>query len=1108
MTLQEGTCQEKNPFSLPFDIFAIISFICTAFYIYFYSILIKYESFPLHSFQQRVIGVAVLGGVDVVARTKLFLYALILTGILALLLLVILEKILNRHFPKKQYKNERFFLGLISILGTANLIFGIFTKQSVFLFNTTLIICLTCSVLTLMAAKKYAKGKNIDSLLIFDDVSVITTLFLLPVTGIFALLVLKGDSFAITPTMLILYYIIFLILLSFLIVFCVHRFSWIFNEKFRAIAVNSLIPLYLFPVSIPLTNEFQYWLSQWATVHPRFLSLGFLVVLLCAGFILYKIQIGRDSPLVNPISAHQNFSFPALLAAFTLYGKYMLNPTFNSVAYSGNLLEFGFTSTNIQQLFDFGKIPNIHLVTPHGLSDIYFACMYSLFNGYQPVDSFMWNWLTPILVVLLGYFLLKEFLEGHVAFLLIIFLPLYGILQFSSFFILIPAIFFIRFWKYPKLINYILVLSSILLCFIWRAEAGVSALLAFFLLSILLYSHTLKKTPSQIWKDYSIYLYATIGIFGAGLLLYSVLCVVTGISPISAIQSVINLYAIQEARGTYPALYADYDTRVVLEYAILPLFGLATVIFFIWTVLNRKKHISSQFMLIAFITIATLFLSQRGTQRHSLIEGFNSYYYPLIACLLPLVWYRAKRYLSIIVLVLILGMGFLVIQYPLLTIHNDYSNTFFEFRTWENHETRIQIKENDIKPVAHLTEYLQHHLRSEETYYDMSNLILPYTLLRKEYIPNSLFHMIQTGEYYQNETIKRLIQNKDRIPIVVTGGRQMDYVPNELRTYRISEYVFTHYKPIGKIDSFELWIRNDLNESDFIEDPADASSAIHYRISFSTANTFKDDLTYKTQNNEIILKSGNIDPYIGNFLDINSSHQKYESKYTGFRLRYSSDTAGSLQLFYSLNNSQFSEQNSFTGTITKTENQEKDYFAVIPANMRYITNIRIDPPNESTIVLKSVDFYPKNSYFIVDKTINRDYKLKKLPYIWGTFDALNPAFTQPVQESVFNGEQKISAGVPVRFSILNSTIEKSSGNYLLLILKSEIYGTIDLAYGDLTDNVEPATMSFESIPSEIKQNYLIRISSQWNWYASPVTSIELNSSVPIILYECNILNGD
>src|SRR5690606_9591441 len=124
-------------------------------------------------------------------------------------------------------------------------------------------------------------------------------------------------------------------------------------------------------------------------------------------------------------------------------------------------------------------------------------------------------------------------------------------------------------------------------------------------------------------------------------------------------------------------------------------------------------------------------------------EGFNSYYYPLIACLLPLVWYRAKRYLSIIVLVLILGMGFLVIQYPLLTIHNDYSNTFFEFRTWENHETRIQIKENDIKPVAHLTEYLQHHLRSEETYYDMSNLILPYTLLRKEYIPNSLFHMIQ-----------------------------------------------------------------------------------------------------------------------------------------------------------------------------------------------------------------------------------------------------------------------------------------------------------------------------------------------------------------------------
>jgi hypothetical protein len=1109
MLIKDGNSQEDTQFSLPLDIFAIISFICTAFYIYFYAILIKFESFPLHSFQQRVIGIAVLEGVDVVARTKLFLYALILTGILALLLLVVLEKIMDRFFPKKDYKKERFFLGLISILGTTNLIFGIFTKQSVFLFNIYLIICLICSVLTLIAAKKYTWIKNPQSVLIFDDFGVITTLFLLPITGIFALLVLKGDSFAITPTIFILYYIVFFIMLSFLTAFSVYGSPRVFDEKFRAIAVNSLLPLYFYPVSIPLANEFQYWLSQWAVVHPGVLSLGFLVVLICAGFILYKIQAGRGSFFLNPLSAHENFSFPALLAAFILYGKYLLNTTFNSVAYKGNLMEFGFTSTIIQQLFDFGKIPNIHLVAPHGLSDIYFACLYSIFNGYQPVDSFTWNWITPVLVVLLGYFLLKEFVEGHVAFLLMIFLPLYGILQFNDyFFILIPAILFIRFWNYPKLINYTLVLISILVCFIWRVEVGVAALLAFFLLSILLYSHIFKRTLSQVWKDYSIYLYTTIGLLGVCILLYVVVCVITGISPISAVQSVINLYSIQEARGTYPSLFINYDARVVLEYAVLPLFCLGILIFFIWAAFNRKKNLSAQFILIAFIAIGTLFLAQRATQRHSLVEGFSYYYYPLIACLVPLAWYRAKRYLSIIVLILLLGTGFLVIHYPLVTIHNNYSNNFFEFKTWENHETRIQIQESDIKSVASLTEYLQEHLQSDETYYDMSNLILPYTLLRKEYIPNSLFHMIQTGDYYQNETIKRLIQNQDRIPVVVTGGGQMDNIPNELRTYRISEYVFTHYKPIGKIGIFEIWIRNDLNESDFVGGGSEFSDGDTYRIPFSTSDSVTHDLTYQTHNNEIVIKSGSIDPYFWNFLLFNSSEKGYDVKNTGFHLVYTSDTGGSLQLFYSLNHSRFSEKNSVRGTITKSANHDQVYYVVIPANIRDITDIRIDPPNNSNITLKSVELYPQNSSLTVDRTLGRRYDLKQLPYIWAEFDAANPAINQPVQEIVFHGEYQIPADVPFIMSTTHATLDKSSGNYLLVQLISGSKGTVTINYGNSPDDFAQATLNFNTISSDNKQNYLIRISSQWDWYSTPVDFIELNSTVPITLYECKILKGD
>jgi len=1108
MTLSKRNTEESGSFSLPFDIVSMVSFICSAFYIFSYSILIKQESFTLQSFYQRIIGIAVLEGVDVVARTKLYIYTLVFTGILALILLVFLEKGLDKFLPCRMFKKERFFLGLLSLLGTANLLFGILTKNSVFLFNVFILLCLICCVITIIAFKIVILEKKSQNLFLFDDMPLITTIIILPITGVFAFLVIMGGPFAITLSIFVLYYGIFLILLYFLMEWCPKRFPQLLDGNIRGIAVNSVLPLYLHPVSIPLTIELQYWLSQWIFIDSRTLSLCILVFLLLISCILLKIQLKNKSSFFNPLSSIDNFSFPVLAATFALYANYMVNPTFGYVAYQrtmvfeGNLFEFGFTSTVLQQLFDFGKIPNIHLVAPHGLSDIYFAWLYSMLNGYQPIDCFLWNWMTPVLLAIVGYFLLKEFVEGHVAFLFTIFLPIFGLLSFNNFIFLIPAICFIRFWKDPHYKNYLILLLSFLICFVWRIESGIAAVLAFSLISFVVSINVLIKDPSSVWKKYSRYLWITIGFLGLCLFVYILLCLLNGISPASAFQSVVNLYNIQEIRGTFPGLYYTYDSRVALQYAILPLFGLGILIFFMWAAITRRDTITAQFILVTFITIGTLFLSQRGTQRHSLVEAFSWYYFPLVACLLPLLTYQAKKFKSLIILMLILGLGFLFIQYPLTTIHNDYSHNFFEFRSWTNHETRIEIQEKDIKPVAHLTEYLSQNLDRNETYYDMSNWIIPYTFLRKEFVPNSLFHMIQVGEYYQNETIRRLVQNSDRIPIVVTGGWQADGIPNELRTYRISEYVFTHYKPLGKIDNFEIWIRNDLNP-DFYDSSDDGS----YRIPFSDSNIPSHNMKHQEKDGMLMLHSGSDDPYLWNFLVIDSHSSESDSKYTGLRFVYTSDTAGPLQVFYSINNSQFSEMNSIMGSI-KERNSYSDFYTIIPFNIRDITDIRIDPPNNCNLTLKDVYFIPQNSAFIRDEQIIRDYQLKKLPYIWGSFDTRKSILSQPVQFSLYNGEKTIAAGNPLMFVNIDPTIEKDSGNYLLLSLKSESNGIITLNYGNTTDSSIPATTSFFIIPSKEKQDYLLRISAQWNWYASPVTFIELNSSVPITLYECKILKGD
>jgi hypothetical protein len=1098
---------------IPFDIFAITSFICTIFYVSLYSILITPKSFPLTSFPFRVIGISVLEGIDVSARTHLYLYSLILTGIIAVVLLIYLEKMMNQIIPSVHYEKERFFLALMSIFGTANLIFTILTQNSVFLFNIYLIVCLLCCIITLIAAKKYAEIKHLPNFQLFGDLPLIITIFLIPVPLIFMLLVIEGGAFIFTFSTFVEYYLLYSVLLFALTGLCIDKFPRIRDAKFRGILVTSAVPLYFYPVSIPLTNELQYTLSQWFSFDPRILSLVVFILLFLISCLLYWRQTQQNRQFFDSQFSLNNLSLPALLAAVSLYANYLASAPFASIEYRGNLFEFGMTSTVVQQFFDFGKIPLVNLATPHGIMDIYYPILYSFVNGYRPFDCFLWQWITPMLIVLTGYFFLKEFLEGHVAGLLIIFLPLFGILNFNDFpgtsecFILIAGIFFIRFWKDPQLKNYCILMISILFCFVWSAEAGVASLLAFILITIILYFRLLKKSPRQLWTDYSGYLFATIGLLGLCVAIYVILCLITHISPISSLKSVANMYIQNDPAGTYPDIFKTYNAQVALEYAIFPLISLGLILGFIWIALTKRVSISAQLILLTFLAIATLFLSQRGVQRHSLIEIFALYYFPLLACSIPLLWYRSQRYISIIFVILILTAGSFVAHYPLTPVQNDLSNNFFEFKTWISHETRVLVQERDISQVAKLTDYLGDNLHANETYFDMSQYLMPYTLLRKEYMSDTVISPA-AGEWHQDETIHILNQNIDRIPIVVTGqiGNPVpnDGVPYELRDYRISEYVYLHYRPIGYIDNYEIWLRNDFNSSSygFFSNPSDP-------IPITTGNLVLHDILLKNESAGINLQTGSNYPYITYLIPNDSPVQLLDSKDTGIHLIYSSDTSGPVLMYYSVNSSPYSVEHSIVGTI-QAGNMDQDFYAVIPSNIHYITNISFILPDNSNINLKRGYIYPQNSPLIPDETFYHNFNLEKLPYIWGTFDTSDPALHQPVQDILFDGNTQITPNVPVLFSNITSTLDKTSGNYILISLNSERGGTIRVDYGDSKNGVleKPATISFNTIPSDETQNYLIRVSAQWNWYAQPVTDIQLTASVPVTLEKCEILKGD
>ena len=386
----------------------------------------------------------------------------------------------------------------------------------------------------------------------------------------------------------------------------------------------------------------------------RILSLVVLVILILICCVFYRMQVPKIARYLNPQSLLDNLSLPALLAAISLYANYGPKASFAAVG-GGNLFEFGLTSTVVQQFFDFGKIPFVTIVNPHGFMDIYYAIFYSLINGYQPFDSFLWQWITPVIIVVAGYFFLKEFVEGPVAFLLMLFLPVFGIFNFNTFFILIAGIFFVQFWKDPQLRSYIILLIVLLFTFLWRAESGVSSVLAICLISVVLYFKILKKSPSQIWKDYSKYIYATIGIFAICTLIYIALCLINHESPVTAVQSVASLYIINHPVGT--VVKHVYDLRCQCRPSIRnfsPLRIRCCSFFYLDNFYQERPCNCPTYINCLSCNRNTFPVPKRSSETFP-YGGISYLYFPLIACSIPILWYQSKKLLSIVLVILILG---------------------------------------------------------------------------------------------------------------------------------------------------------------------------------------------------------------------------------------------------------------------------------------------------------------------------------------------------------------------------------------------------------------------------------------------------------------------
>ena len=169
-----------------------------------------------------------------------------------------------------------------------------------------------------------------------------------------------------------------------------------------------------------------------------------------------------------------------------------------------------------------------------------------------------------------------------------------------------------------------------------------------------------------------------------------------------------------------------------------------------------------------------------------------------------------------------------------------------------------------------------------------------------------------------------------------------------------------------------------------------------------------------------------------------------------------------------------------------------------------LIDIRFDPPNDSRFEIHGLEFVKESQYGLTATDgFYQQFNLIKLPYIWGTYDADNAALKTKILEEVLDNPVELNANktITLRFS---PDFDKSSGNYIHLRVRAPENSTLTIAYGD-TGN---SKVFFELIPSDHLEDYLVRISSQWEWMSQAIDSLLITSTGDLELENVWIRKGD
>ena len=1068
--------QKAFPFNLSYRNFI---FIPAFFAFYLTWKVFGTSTFNLQSFAGRSISFATSEGLDIGSRVSTYYKAVFFTLLLLFLftrLTIILKNIVNDEELK--------IANGLSLAGFSLLFFqliGADMKASIHVIFACLIICLSGFI-----HHQVSKRENRDFLLVF----------------FWSVLLASSLYFFLWQIILFTGIKIHLSLPAVIVIIGTPLYLW-FTAHY--VLTKKWIKSSQAFVFLPLLSFFSVELYMILNQHGIFLmpifiySVGLCVILLKSYSQARKNSI-TDTSIVELKNLFGNW-MPWLLAGMGCLAFYkpIVQPNVDWYESANNVLP-------LHQWFSFGKFPFLNLYSSHALSDFGAGLLYAFFNGANPLGGFVYGFLIGVLVMLILYFFIWKLTgDGFLATWLVLAYPYVDLLLPSYYnFVPLVALAFVLLYEKQSTARYTFLFATILFMPLWRIDLGLSTLIAgalcLTILIILVPSFNVNR--SNLLKGLGINI-SVIALLFLAALAHSGSQVFVSLKDALGYMSSFQSYGLT-------SLSSSHDMKYFSLYFLMPSVVLLILLYTIYSLIrNQKSNAREVSFCLAIVFLSLFYISniQRGLVRHTLTEqwdtAFTSFGFFVISALV-LLRYLIKnpfiRFLMFFTVSTVVVSNY-VFSTPDLKTNNifNYVNIALKesvpVKTTKEKISRTMEDPSYISHYGEFTTWMNKYFPKKSSYIDFSNTPMLYFYSNRE-LPNYLTQIPQSAhsDYLQDRFLEDLKMYD--LPVTVfsnvpqTFWDNLDGIPNTIRHYKISEYIYRNYFPEYILNNHCIWVNKKY-----------AMKSEKESFTVSSGEMIQTEIT-STGENKLNSSGPN-----ANMTYLFNSPLSLKGKKISFAFTISSNKSGDVSFFYRSSSGSFDDKHKSVLKINEGDN-ELFIIAEPKDNEEDVSAFRINLPADVVFSLSPVKIFVTEYYPDLISRQPADYNLKWIPYIWGAYDKNYRSGKITVEKNIIQSPKLFEANQATKIFFTPIT-DKENGNYIKITARipSGNESNLVMAYGD--ENSRNGAFIFTMKGDTLYHDYLVRISSQYRWYSynnSWLNLFPVGNSIEI--KQAEILKGD